>query len=257
MVRGRGFSAKFGPTNRQNGVGKNILVHDSLDLNGVAVVIPALNEEASLPLVLGDLPAGVRVVVVDNGSSDRTPEVAVAAGAEVIQEPRRGYGSACLAGIAAVQSKWSPQVIVFLDGDYSDHPDLLPQLVAPILQGEQDFILGSRLLGQREAGAMPPQSVFGNHLACFLMRWMFGAKYTDLGPFRAIHTDALQRLKMQDTNYGWTIEMQIKAHREGLRYLELAVPYRRRIGTSKISGTVSGSFKAGVKILLSLVKYGF
>jgi hypothetical protein len=149
-----------------------------------------------------------------------------------------------------------PEVVAFLDADYSDHPDLLPQLVTPIQNGEADFVLGSRLLGEREPGAMPPQSVYGNKFACALMRLFFGADYTDLGPFRAIRYDALRMLGMADRNFGWTVEMQIKATRANLRTLEIPVPYRRRIGVSKISGTVTGTIKAGWKILYTIAKYG-
>jgi hypothetical protein len=230
-------------------------------LRSVWVIIPALNEEQSLPLVLRDLPAVGRIIVVDNGSLDATAKVAAAGGAEVVAEHQRGYGAACLRGMAAIhrrvgQGETPPLVVVFVDADYSDHPDLLPSLVQPILDGNADFVLGSRLLGERERGAMPPQSVYGNRLACFLMWMLFGARYTDLGPFRAIAYDKLLELGMVDENFGWTIEMQIKALRAGLRWQELPVPYRRRIGTSKISGTISGTFKAGTKILCTIARYG-
>lgn len=231
------------------------------DLRDVTVVIPALNEEAALPAVLQELPAVGRVLVVDNGSVDRTAQVAADGGAHIVIEPRRGYGSACLRGLAqieklAIEGEPVPRVIVFLDGDHSDHPEFLPKLVQPILDGDADFVLGSRLLGEREPGAMPAQSVFGNRLACFLMRVLFGARYTDLGPFRAIDYAALLRLRMVDTNFGWTVEMQIKAQRAGLRILEIPVPYRRRIGQSKISGTLWGSVRAGYKILYVIARYG-
>ncbi len=235
---------------------------DSVRLDRVGVIIPARNEEKSLPLVLRDLPEVARVVVVDNGSTDRTAAVARQAGATVVHEPRLGYGSACLAGIDAI-ADWAgsvdgqPSVIVFLDGDYSDHPDWLPRLVEPVLTGQADFVLGARTSELREPGAMPPQSVYGNKLACFLMRLVWGRKYRDLGPFRAIRYDALCRLGMDDTNFGWTVEMQIKAVLAGLRILEIPVPYRCRIGTSKISGTISGTIRAGAKILWTIARYAW
>lgn len=230
-------------------------------LQSVWVVIPALNEEASLPLVLNDLPRVGRVIVVDNGSTDATADVARKCGATVVTEPRRGYGAACLRGLGAIRElvcagQPVPRIVVFVDADYSDHPDLLPDLVQPILGGSVDFVLGSRLLGQREPGAMPPQSVYGNRLACFLIRLLFGARYTDIGPFRAVSYDKLVQLGMTDTNYGWTIEMQLKAIHARLRWVEKAVPYRRRTGTSKISGTIGGTIKAGSKILYTIARYG-
>lgn len=233
-----------------------------LALEDVWVVIPARNEEASLPWVLGDLPPVGRVIVADNGSTDTTANIARVRGANVVGEERRGYGSACLAGLAEIRRRVQageqpPRVVVFLDADYSDHPDQLPLLVEPILRGEADFVLGSRLLGERELGAMPPQSVYGNKLACWLMRMLWRARYTDLGPFRAIGYPALLVLDMRDRNFGWTVEMQIKATVAGLRTLEIPVPYRRRIGQSKISGTISGTIKAGVKILYTIAKYGW
>jgi len=231
------------------------------DLSGVSVVIPALNEEASLPLVLGDLPAVGDVIVVDNGSTDRTADVAADCGATVVAEPSRGYGAACLRGLEEIRQSIQsgrrvPQIVVFVDADYSDHPQLLPALVQPILNDESDFVLGSRLLGRMEPGAMPPQSRYGNRLACFLMRLFFDGRYTDLGPFRAIGYQALCALGMQDRDFGWTVEMQIKATRAGLRTGEIPVPYRRRVGSSKISGTLSGTVKAGGKILYVIGKYG-
>lgn len=230
-------------------------------LGDVTVIIPAFNEQEALPSVLRDLPAVGHVLVIDNGSTDRTAEVAAAGGATVVTESRRGYGSACMAGLAEVDRLISdgappPQVIVFVDADYSDHPDRLPELVGPILDGQEDFVLGSRLLGQREPGAMSPQSLYGNRLACWLMWRLFSVRYTDLGPFRAISYPLLCQLEMSDTNFGWTVEMQIKAARAGLRTLEVPVPYRRRIGASKISGTVRGTISAGWKILYTIAKYG-
>ena len=232
-----------------------------MNFNDVTVIIPALNEEQALPLVLRDLPPVGRVIVVDNGSRDRTAEVAAQAGAVVVPEPRRGYGSACLCGLAEIERRTAageppPRIVVFVDADHSDHADLLPQLVAPIFDGQADFVLGSRILGEREPGAMPPAAYFGNHFACFLMRLLFGARFTDLGPFRAIDYAKLRELAMCDANFGWTIEMQIKAVRAGLRWLEIPVPYRCRVGQSKISGTVSGVIKAGSKILWTIARYG-
>ncbi len=226
----------------------------------VDVIIPALNEEHSLPLVLADLPNVRRVYVVDNGSTDATSSVATQGGAIVVRQPQRGYGAACLKGLEEIKARNlagapSPDVVVFLDADYSDHAEYLTDLVDPIVKGESEMVLGSRLLGKRQPGAMPFQSIFGNQLACFLMKIMFGVSYTDLGPFRAIKYSSLCDLQMCDENYGWTIEMQIKAARAKLRIKEIPVPYRKRIGTSKISGTISGSFKAGAKILFMIAKY--
>jgi len=226
----------------------------------IAVVMPALNEEKSLPLVLAAIPRDLvtEVVVADNGSSDRTAIVAQDSGASVVHETQRGYGAACLRGIAylAERPQGPPDIVVFLDADYSDHPEELPSLVRPILDEGFDLVIGSRLAGQRESGAMPPQSVWGNRLACFLMRRLFGARYTDLGPFRAIRWSALESLGMVDRNFGWTVEMQIKAVRLGLRVTEVPVSYRRRIGASKISGTIRGTILAGSKILYLIAKYG-
>lgn len=234
----------------------------SAGLRDVVVIIPALNEEASLPLVLDALPPTGAVIVVDNGSEDRTAEVAAGRGAHVVREPIRGYGKACLAGLSTLQRLVSegilpaPRIVAFVDADYSDHPDLLPLLVAPIHAGEADFVLGSRLLGERESGAMPPQSVYGNRLACWLMRILLGHRYTDLGLFRAIGYDSLKRIGMVDEGFGWTVEMQLKALQAGLSVLEIPVPYRRRIGTSKISGTISGTIRAGYRILWTIARYG-
>ncbi len=227
----------------------------------VVVVIPALNEQESLPLVLRDLPDVARVIVVDNGSNDETAVVAAAEGAHVISEPQRGYGSACLCGLAEMhrlirEQEICPAIAVFIDADYSDHPTELPAVIEPIRQGTADLVIGSRLSGQAEPGAMPPQSIYGNKLACFLMRVLFGVRYTDLGPFRAIRIDSLEQLQMCDTNFGWTVEMQIKAVRHKLRIAEVPVSYRKRIGVSKISGTFTGTIQAGWKILFLIAKYG-
>lgn len=227
----------------------------------VDVVIPAFNEERSIALVLGDLPCVRNVIVANNDSTDDTASIAERHGAIVVLETQRGYGSACLKGLATIRERIEagedePKVVVFLDADYSDHPQYLTQMVEPIIAGDADFVLGSRMLGEREAGAMPIQSIYGNKLACFLMRWLFGIKYTDLGPFRAIDYQSLCSLGMNDENFGWTIEMQIKAARAKLRTQEIPVPYRRRVGVSKISGTITGSVRAGYKILYTIAKYG-
>ena len=231
-------------------------------LNRSVVIIPARNEEQSIEQVLSDLPPVGLVLVVDNGSTDKTGELATNAGAKVIREERPGYGRACWTGIEWLQENaaglaFAPDYIAFLDADYSDHPELLPLLIGPIDKDEFDFVLGSRLLGKRERGAMPAQSIYGNKLAVFLMRFFWGHRYTDLGPFRAIHRDCLIELNMQDRNFGWTVEMQIKAVHAKLRVLEIPVPYRCRIGTSKISGTISGTIRAGYKILYTIAKYRF
>ena len=222
----------------------------------VLVIIPALNEEAAIGRVIGDIPrtCADEVVVVDNASSDATARNARSAGAVVVSEDRQGYGWACLRGLAYARTR-HPEVVVFLDGDYSDHPQEMTALVAPILHDRSDFVVGSRMRGEREPGAMPPQAYWGNRLACGLMRWRWNAPFTDLGPFRAIRYDDLLRLDMQDRTYGWTIEMQIKALRAGLRCAEVPVSYRRRVGTSKITGTIGGTLKASAKILATLGRY--
>ena len=224
------------------------------------MLIPAHNEALSIGLVLGEIPAGLaqEVVVVDNASTDATAAAARAAGATVVTESRPGYGQACLAGLAyyaAQPAGRTPEIIVFLDGDHSDFPTEMPALLAPILSGAAELVIGSRALGERERGALLPQQRFGNWLATRLLRLRYGGTHTDLGPFRAIRADALARLNMVDTNYGWTVEMQVKAARLGLRVAEVPVRYRRRIGTSKISGTVRGTLSAGYKILWTIFKY--
>lgn len=213
----------------------------------IGVVIPTRNEAASLPQVLrAILPRVAEVIVVDTASTDGTPEVAQRLGARVVAEPRRGYGRACLAGIAVL----SPDVdtVLFMDADAADRPEDLPALLAPIGAGEADLVIGARCLGV-ERGALTPQQRFGNALACLLIRLIWGVRYSDLGPFRVIRRDALARLGMRDETWGWTVEMQVRAARQGLRVREVPVGYRRRIGTSKISGTLSGTIKAGWKIL--------
>ncbi len=229
----------------------------SVDLSDVVLVIPALNEQESLPLVLEALPEVGRVVVVDNASEDQTALVARRHGADVVSELQRGYGSACLAGLSYIEQTIPEcRIIAFLDADFSDHPEKLTDLVQPIQENRADFVLGSRLTGELERGAMPIQARFGNHLATFLIWLLLGRKYSDLGPFRAIRRESLDRLQMRDRNFGWTVEMQIKAIEHRLRILEIPVPYRVRIGTSKISGTVKGTILAGYKILLLIAIYG-
>jgi glycosyltransferase involved in cell wall biosynthesis len=213
----------------------------------VAVVIPALNEAPALPHVLPAIPSWVaEVIVVDNGSRDATAAVAAGLGARVVSEPRRGYGQACLSGIAAL----SPGIdtVVFMDADASDRPEEMDRLLAPIVAGAADMVIGSRPLGA-EPGSLTPVQRFGNALSCWLIRLLWRVRFTDLGPFRAITRPALARLEMQDRNFGWTVEMQVRAAGRGLRCAEIPVTYRRRIGQSKVSGTISGSVKAGVKIL--------
>jgi glycosyltransferase involved in cell wall biosynthesis len=216
----------------------------------VDAVIPALDEEAALGAVLDALPRPPvrRVVVADNGSTDRTAEVARSRGADVVREPRRGYGSACLRAIEALRAD-PPDAVLFLDADASDDPAEAPRLIEPIAAGRADLVVGSRALGAAERGSLTPVQRFGNWLATRLLRVLYGARYTDLGPFRAIRWSSLEALGMRDPDFGWTVEMQIKAARRGLRHEEVAVSYRRRIGRSKVSGTVTGAARAGAKIL--------
>lgn len=219
----------------------------------VKVIIPALDEAEAIGAVLAEVPGWVdEVLVADNGSSDRTADVARAAGATVVEEPRRGYGWACLAAMARLGEC---DLVVFLDGDHSDHPEEMEALVAPLAAGEADLVIGSRSLGRCERGALTPQQRFGNLLACRLILLIWGQRFTDLGPFRAIRNDALRALRMTDKTYGWTVEMQLEAVLSGLRCVEVPVSYRRRIGRSKVSGTVRGVVGAGWKILGTIARY--
>ena len=218
------------------------------------VIIPALNEEKGLARVLQALPKELiqGVIVVDNGSTDGTGTVAQQLGARVVREERRGYGQACLAGLEAVKSlplDQHPEIIAFMDADFSDNPVELCEVLKPIQEGRAEMVIGSRVLGNAEAGSLTPVQRFGNWLSTRLIRWRYGVRYTDLGPFRAIRWETLQRLNMADTNFGWTVEMQIKAARRKIPTCEVPVSYKKRIGISKISGTLKGSFLAGTKIL--------
>lgn len=223
----------------------------------IRVIIPAYNEEQSIGLVIKKIPPVVaEIIVVSNNSTDETEKVAMQAGATVITEKNKGYGYACLKGMNYIASLDAPtDIIVFLDGDYSDYPEQLTQLVAPIIEDNIDFVVGARVKSLREAGAMTMPQIFGNWLATSLMRLFFGANFTDLGPFRAIKYKKLIALKMEDKTYGWTVEMQLKALKRKYTYTEIPMKYRNRIGVSKVSGTVKGAIFAGVKILGWIFKY--
>ena len=214
-----------------------------------ALIIPALDEEAALGRTLEQVPRALfrEIIVADNGSRDRTAEIAARAGVRVVSEPERGYGAACLRALAALPP--GIDIVVFMDADSSDDPSEAPLLLEPIQSGRADLVLGSRTLGHAEKGSLQAHQVFGNDLATWLVRRLYGHAYSDLGPFRAIRLDSLQRLGMRDRNYGWTIEMQIKAVQQGLRILEVPVTYRRRVGVSKVSGNFKARVMAGVKIL--------
>jgi glycosyltransferase involved in cell wall biosynthesis len=222
----------------------------------ISVLIPAFNEEKSIAQVIKELPGEIvdEIVVVDNASTDTTHDIALRHGAKVVREPHRGYGAACLKGLASIVNT---DIVVILDGDHSDYPGQIIRLVEPIVVGDADFVIGSRVLGKREDGALTPQQYWGNKLAVFLIYRLFGHKFTDMGPFRAIRFESIKRLNMTDKNFGWNVEMQVKAIRQGLRIREVSVDYRRRIGTSKISGTLSGTIKAGAKIIFTIFKYAF
>ncbi|MFS4494338.1 glycosyltransferase family 2 protein [Maribacter sp. 2308TA10-17] len=223
----------------------------------IKVIIPAFNEADSIAEVIKEIPDSVdEIIVVNNNSTDETVQNAEAVGATVLTENRKGYGYACLKGMDYIAEQSNPpDIIVFIDGDYSDYPEELTKIVSPILNDGYDFVIGSRVKRLREEGSMTPQQIFGNWLATFLMKLFFRATFTDLGPFRAIKYDKLLTLEMEDKTYGWTVEMQLKALKKKLAYTEVPVRYKKRIGISKVSGTVKGSIFAGIKILGWIFKY--
>ncbi|WP_375241011.1 glycosyltransferase family 2 protein [Polaribacter sp.] len=227
--------------------------------SNIKVIIPAYNEQDSIGNVIRDIPKIVdEIIVVSNNSTDKTEENAAKAGATVLTENRKGYGYACLKGMDYIsKQEIKPEIVVFLDGDYSDYPEQLTELITPIVQQDLDFVIGARVKELRETGAMTPQQIFGNWLATSLMKLFFNANFTDLGPFRAIKYNKLLALQMEDKTYGWTVEMQLKALKQKLTYVEIPMKYRNRIGVSKVSGTVKGSIFAGIKILGWIFKYSF
>jgi glycosyltransferase involved in cell wall biosynthesis len=225
----------------------------------IKVIIPAYNEADSIANVINDIPKIVdEVIVVSNNSNDDTIINAKQTGATVLSEPRRGYGYACLKGMEYISNQVvKPDIIVFLDGDYSDNPTELTKIINPIINNDIDFVIGTRISRLRQKGSMTPQQIFGNWLATFLMKLFFKARFTDLGPFRAIKYHKLLALNMEDKTYGWTVEMQLKALKQKLSYIEVPVSYKQRIGVSKVSGTVKGTIFAGIKILGWIFKYSF
>ncbi len=225
----------------------------------IYVIIPVYNEEASIANVIGDIPEIVsEIIVVNNNSTDKTASVAENNGATVLSEKNKGYGNACLTGLGYISEKQQrPDIIVFLDGDYSDYPEELTKIISPIIEDNIDFVLGARTAKLRQKGAMTIPQIFGNWLATSLMRLFFGSKFTDLGPFRAIKYAKLLELQMEDKTYGWTVEMQLKVIMKKYSYVEVPVNYRKRIGVSKVSGTAKGVIFAGIKILGWIIKYSF
>ncbi|MEZ5014747.1 MAG: glycosyltransferase family 2 protein [Chitinophagales bacterium] len=229
-------------------------------MHRIDVIIPVFNESDSIAHVLRDIPSDLvrEVVVVNNGSTDNTAEIARQNGATVLLESKKGYGAACLKGITYLKSKAEeeqPEIVVFIDGDYSDYPEQMRELVQPVIMEDYDMVIGSRARGKRIKGSMAPQQIFGNWLATTLMRWLFKVQYSDLGPFRAIKWKQLLQLQMVDTNYGWTVEMQVKAAKQKLKCTEIPVDYRPRIGKSKVTGTIKGTIMAGYKIIITIFKY--
>ena len=223
----------------------------------IKVIIPAFNEEKSIAKVIAEIPDFVKeIVVVNNNSTDQTVQVAAKAGATVLTEKSKGYGYACLKGIDYLSQKGkTPDILVFLDGDFSDFPQELPKVIQPIIDNRADFVVGARVKELRESGSLTPQQVFGNWLACFLMKILYQSSFTDLGPFRAIRWSTLEKLHMGDKTYGWTIEMQLKILRQKIAYEEVPVSYKKRIGVSKVSGTVKGTIFAGMKIIGWIFKH--
>jgi glycosyltransferase involved in cell wall biosynthesis len=228
-------------------------------MKNIKVIIPAYNEEKAIGYVIQDIPSSVsEVIVISNNSTDDTIQVAKNAGATVLSESRKGYGYACLKGMEYIaQQETKPDIIVFLDGDYSDYPQELTQIIAPIIKDDIDFVIGARVARFREKQSMTPQQVFGNWLATTLMKSFFNATFTDLGPFRAIKYEKLVALNMEDKTYGWTVEMQLKVLKQKMSYVEIPVHYKNRIGISKVSGTVKGTIMAGIKIIGWIFKYTF
>ena len=225
-------------------------LHPLYKNNSIAVIIPALNEEKSIGLVLAAIPDFVdRIIVIDNGSTDKTALVAAEWADTTLLEPQKGYGKACLTGLAAAGEE---DITVFLDADFSDHPNEMARLIDPIIEDDRDLVIGSRVLGEPEKGALNLVQIWGNGLACFLIKLLWGYRYSDLGPFRAIRRKALDKIDMRDENFGWTVEMQAKAAAFKLKTLDVPVSYRKRIGVSKISGTLNGVIKAGTKIIWTI-----
>jgi len=226
-----------------------------MEISKTKVIIPALNEEKSITLVIREIPDYIsEIIVVNNGSTDKTREIALNAGATVLDEENKGYGFSCLKGMEYLEND-PPDIVVFLDGDYSDYPEQMTELIAPIIEGEADFVLGARVKKLREKKSLTPPQAFGNWLSTRLMKLFFNSKFTDLGPFRAIRYETLKKLNMEDKTYGWTVEMQLKVLKQKIPYIEIPVKYRSRIGVSKVSGTVKGVFMAGYKILFWIFKY--
>ena len=224
----------------------------------IKVIIPCFNEAQSIRKVIAKIPKVDEIIVINNNSNDNTEKEAKKENVTVLSEKNKGYGFACLKGINYLKKqKQKPEIVVFIDGDYSDHPNKMTALVQPIIDKKADFVLGARKSHLRDKGAMSPQQIWGNWIATTLMKLLYRSNFTDLGPFRAIRWNVLQKLKMSDTTYGWTVEMQLKILKKKIRYKEIPVPYRKRIGISKISGTIKGTIFAGIKIIYWIFKYYF